>query len=91
MSMAATFDGVVKDYRQGVSRRNVTRALDGLSFEVPRGGITALLGPNGAGKSTALHLLMGFLVPSQGSVRVFDKTPTDPVARRDASGGRDGS
>lgn len=83
MRMAATFDGVVKDYHRGVSRRKVTRALDGLSFEVPCGKITALLGPNGAGKSTALHLLVGFLTPTQGSVRVFDMPPADPASRRD--------
>jgi sodium transport system ATP-binding protein len=33
------------------------RALDGVSFEAPRGRITGLLGPNGAGKSTCLRIL----------------------------------
>jgi ABC-2 type transport system ATP-binding protein len=83
VSVAVKFDGVVKDYRYGVTDRKLKRALDGLSFDVPRGTITALLGPNGAGKSTAFHLLVGFLVPSEGTVEVFDMSPTDPASRRD--------
>src|SRR5262249_50710457 len=33
-------------------------------------GVTGLLGPNGAGKTTVLHMMSGFLAPSQGSVNV---------------------
>lgn len=42
--------------------------LDGLSFSLPRGGITALIGPNGSGKSLALRLCHGLLTPSSGHV-----------------------
>lgn len=42
--------------------------LDGLSFEVPRGGILVLIGPNGAGKSTVLRTLSRALLPMQGTV-----------------------
>ena len=45
-----------------------TRALHGLSFEVPSGGVSALLGANGAGKTTTLRALSG-LVSRSGSVR----------------------
>lgn len=38
-------------------------------------GITGLLGPNGAGKSTLLQLAAGLLSPSNGSVRVYGKSP----------------
>jgi ABC-2 type transport system ATP-binding protein len=37
-------------------------------------GVTGLLGPNGAGKSTLLQLATGQLRPSQGTVRVLDRT-----------------
>ncbi len=50
--------------------------IDGLSFALPRGGVTALIGPNGAGKSLTLRLCHGLLAPSAGSVR-FAREPRD--------------
>jgi branched-chain amino acid transport system ATP-binding protein len=47
------------------------RALQGVSFEVPKGSIVALLGPNGAGKSTALKVISGVLRSSHGVIE-FD-------------------
>ena len=44
-------------------------ALDGVTLEVPAGGITAVLGPNGSGKSTLLRLLLGTLAPTAGTVK----------------------
>jgi len=44
------------------------RALDKLSLEVRRGGITGLIGPNGAGKSTFMNCASGMLRPQQGSI-----------------------
>ncbi len=46
-------------------------AVDGISFSVARGATTALLGGNGAGKTTTLSILLGLLLPTAGSVRVF--------------------
>lgn len=48
-----------------------TRALDGLTLEVPRGIIFGFLGPNGAGKTTTIRLLLGLLEPSSGSAEVL--------------------
>ena len=47
-------------------------AVDGISFDVPRGQVMGLLGPNGAGKTTTLRMLTGFLVPSAGTIAVKD-------------------
>jgi ABC-2 type transport system ATP-binding protein len=47
------------------------RAVDGISFEVQRGSVTALLGGNGAGKTTTIAMIMGLVVPTEGSVRVL--------------------
>ncbi len=47
-----------------------TKALDGVSCEIPEGAV-GLLGPNGAGKSTLLKTLLGFHRPMSGKVRVL--------------------
>ena len=47
------------------------RALDGVSFDVPRGQIFGLLGPNGAGKSTLINILAGLVVKSSGKVTIW--------------------
>jgi NitT/TauT family transport system ATP-binding protein len=50
-------------------------AVQDLSFTVMQGEIVALLGRTGAGKSTALHMIMGVLEPSSGTVRVAGLDP----------------
>lgn len=51
------------------------QALDGLSFTVPSGRITALLGPNGAGKTSTVEICEGYRRPDSGSVRVWGLPP----------------
>lgn len=43
------------------------------SLELPRGQVTVVLGPNGVGKSTLLKLLLGFVEPVRGKLRVDDQ------------------
>ena len=50
------------------------RALDGLTMSLP-GGAVGLLGQNGAGKSTFLKILLGFVQPDAGTVRVMGEDP----------------
>ena len=47
-----------------------TKALDGVSFEVPRGQIVGFLGPNGAGKTTCMKILTGYISPTDGTARM---------------------
>src|SRR5438309_3801031 len=47
------------------------RALDKVSFDVPRGQIFGLLGPNGAGKSTLINILAGLVVKTSGDVTIW--------------------
>ncbi|WP_093800680.1 ATP-binding cassette domain-containing protein [Streptomyces sp. Wb2n-11] len=74
-------DGVEKVFdvrrRKGRLRREKTqvRAVDGISFSVPRGEMVGYIGPNGAGKSTTIKMLTGILTPSGGRVRVAGIDP----------------
>jgi branched-chain amino acid transport system ATP-binding protein len=45
------------------------KAVDGISFKVPRNSIQTIIGPNGAGKSTTLNLLSGVYLPTSGSIQ----------------------
>lgn len=47
------------------------RAVDSVSFSVPRGKIVGLLGPNGAGKTTTMQMLVGITLPAGGTIRYF--------------------
>jgi ABC-2 type transport system ATP-binding protein len=57
----------------GLSKRydGRTLALDHLTLTIPRGTGFGLLGENGAGKTTLVRLLMGFIFPTAGTVRVL--------------------
>ena len=57
----------VRDLRKGYAGRVL---IDGLSFELPRGGIVGILGPNGAGKTTLARMMMGQEKPDGGEVRL---------------------
>jgi ABC-2 type transport system ATP-binding protein len=46
------------------------RAVDDISFEIPKGQILGFLGPNGAGKTTTVRVVTGFLPPTYGTVLV---------------------
>ena len=59
------------------------RAVDGLTFSVPRGRIFGLLGPNGAGKTTTLRILTTLIRPTSGSAEVSGiDVVRDPLAVR---------
>ena len=51
-------------------------AVDGISFTLERGTVTALLGGNGAGKTTTIAMMLGLVVPTSGVVRVFESNET---------------
>jgi len=62
---AISIQGLCKTYAGG------KRALDGVTFDVPRGSIFGLLGPNGAGKSTLINILAGLVNKTQGSATIW--------------------
>lgn len=60
-----------------VEVRNLTKrfqgftAVDDISFDIKKGEILGLLGPNGAGKTTTIHMLLGLITPTVGSIHMF--------------------
>jgi ABC-2 type transport system ATP-binding protein len=47
------------------------KAVDELSFNVPKGIVFGLLGPNGAGKTTTIRMIMNITAPDSGQIRVL--------------------
>ncbi len=48
-------------------------AVDDLTFSVEEGEILGLIGPNGAGKSSSIKMILDFMKPDNGSVRIFNQ------------------
>jgi branched-chain amino acid transport system ATP-binding protein len=63
-----------------------SHVLQGVSFDVPSGGVTALLGRNGVGKTTTLRALMGLVPRTRGAIELsgtdVTRLPTHTVVRR---------
>jgi ABC-2 type transport system ATP-binding protein len=70
---------VTKVYRSPLGR--TVRAVEGLSLRVDAGEVVGLAGPNGAGKSTLMNLVLGYLRPTRGEVRVGGHPPREYVER----------
>ena len=71
---AISINNLVKRYAasgQGAKNEGGKLALDGVSFDVPQGGIFGLLGPNGAGKSTLINILAGMVLKTSGTASIW--------------------
>lgn len=51
--------------------------LENISVSIDKNSFVALIGPNGGGKSTLLKLMMGFLKPNKGVIRIFGHSPSE--------------
>ena len=68
--MGIILDNVSYTYQEGTPFASA--ALSDVNLSIEDGSYTAIIGHTGSGKSTILQLLNGLLVPTKGSVRVFD-------------------
>ncbi len=72
---------------EGLTKRyGSVAAVDGLDLTVEPGETYGFLGPNGAGKSTTIGLLLDYLRPTAGTIRVLGRDPRDVVAVHDRIG-----
>lgn len=74
------FKSVLKIYPRQVGVKAHT-ALSNVSFAVEAGETVGLVGANGAGKSTTLRLLMGFMRPDKGTIRIMGQCPENHLLR----------
>ena len=54
-----------------------TPTLHNVTFTIQSGEFVGIIGPNGGGKTTLLKLILGFLKPYSGSIKVFDQSPQE--------------
>src|SRR5687768_9039668 len=73
------FQGVGHTYRSFSGR--TVRAVDDFSLTIGESEVFGLAGPNGAGKSTLISLLLGYLEPTDGDIRVAELRPRVFVER----------
>lgn len=59
--------------------------LENINLEVKEGEFWALIGPNGSGKSTLINIILGLLIPSKGTVKLFN-SPIDSFKHRELIG-----
>lgn len=74
-------ENVTKAFK--TNRRSEIKALDNVSFIVPKGTIVGLVGSNRAGKSTLLKLTLGLIKPDSGSITRFSKPVLDRSTLKD--------
>lgn len=57
---------------RGLTKRfGAQAAVDGIDLNVPHGAVYGFLGPNGSGKTTTIRMLLGLVMPSEGSIELL--------------------
>ena len=51
------------------------KTLENISISIPEHTLMGIVGPNGSGKTTLLNLIMGFLKPQKGEIKLFGMSP----------------
>ena len=69
---AVRVSDITKEFEGGV------RALDGVTFDVPRGELTSIIGPSGCGKTTTLKIIAGLVEATSGLVEVNGTPVSEP-------------
>lgn len=79
---AVEIKDLVKDFKTSF-RKQMLRAVDGVSIRIMPGEVYGLIGPNGSGKSTTMKALLGLVAPTAGNCAIFGKDSLKVDSRRD--------
>lgn len=79
---AVEIKNLVKDFKT-TFRKQMLRAVDGVSIKIMPGEVYGLIGPNGSGKSTTMKALLGLVAPTAGSCSIFGKDSLKVDSRND--------
>jgi ABC-2 type transport system ATP-binding protein len=73
---------LTKDFKTSF-RKQMLRAVDGVSIRIMPGEVYGLIGPNGSGKSTTMKALLGLVAPTSGTCSIFGKDSLKVDSRND--------
>jgi len=79
---AVEIKNLVKDFKTSF-RRQLLRAVDGVSIRIMPGEVYGLIGPNGSGKSTTMKALLGLVAPTAGHCAIFGQDSLKVDSRKD--------
>ncbi len=79
---AVEIKNLVKDFKTSF-RKQMLRAVDGVSIRIMPGEVYGLIGPNGSGKSTTMKALLGLVAPTAGQCAIFGKDSLKVDSRND--------
>ncbi len=79
---AVEIKDLVKDFKTSF-RKQLLRAVDGVSIRIMPGEVYGLIGPNGSGKSTTMKALLGLVAPTAGHCSIFGKDSLKVDSRND--------
>lgn len=78
--MVININNVTKSYRSDFLRKK-HKAVADVSLDIRSGEILGIIGANGAGKSTMIKMILGFVKPDKGEIRINGRHPFDPESR----------
>ncbi len=79
---AVEITNLKKDFQTSF-RKQMLRAVDGVSIKIMPGEVYGLIGPNGSGKSTTMKALLGLVAPTSGTCAIFGKDSLKVDSRND--------
>jgi ABC-2 type transport system ATP-binding protein len=79
---AVEIKDLVKDFKTSF-KKQMLRAVDGVSIRIMPGEVYGLIGPNGSGKSTTMKALLGLVAPTAGTCAIFGKDSLKVDSRND--------